>query len=252
MVEKLKIWFYIILLPIYIAGIILVTGFGALFLGFADYVLIIFFGIVNSFISGIFFKTPFFKSLIIGFLVSSSGLIFSYLLWIPFSNHNFSDYIFMLAICINAIVQATAWIFVKSSLIHTTRLKTVLLFSTTLLMVLISFHMWEYWRYEKYYNNHNKVSLQVKFIDSETGQALIGDSVTWSTQKQPLYGIMHTNSGSYIPDEKGTVTFKIFKGNNYWGDIYIQNRRTNIFDIEPKHIIENETIEIMAERMKKF
>lgn len=222
-----------------------ITGFGAIFLGFADYSLIIIFGIINMCIAYFYFKIESLRSIFIGFLISSAGLVFSYLLWMPISNFNFADDIIILGIISNAIFQTLSWLLVEKLIVKRNYIKTTALFTSMLLMTVISFNMHDFWKFEKYYNWNKRKVIIIQTTDSKTGQLLIGDSIELSTKRQRLYGLMgDIPIKKTITDANGLSEFEIYLGTDYRGTIWRTKEYLDLFAIIPSEIREKDTIRI--------
>ena len=243
--KKQNLTFHILLLVFYVVFVFIITSFSAMAFGLADFSLIISFGLINALISIIFFNPYFWKSLLFGFLISGVGLISSYLLWFLLSNVEFSTDLIILPILLNAITQTVLWKVLNPILVKTNRKLILPLSIVTIVILLISFNIRDYWKFEKYYNKYNNVSIKIKLIDSVNGQPVVGNTVELRTQRQPLYGIMiFPLLSKKRTNEKGIATFKPYQGNFYDGTIYKSNNKSEYFEIKSKQLIENDTIEI--------
>jgi hypothetical protein len=246
---KRKIIFYSLLLIAYLVLAFFITGFGAMFMGIADYALIITFGIINMCIAHFYFKIESLRSIFIGFLISSFGLIASYLLWMPISNLNIADDLIIIGFISNAIFQTLSWLLVEKYIIKRNTIKTLTLFGTMIFTLFISFNLYDFWQFEKYYNWNEKKKIIIKLTDSKTGDIIVGDSIKLSTERQPLYGLMMVSSlKETITDKNGLSEFEVYFGNQYRGRIWRYGEYFDFFEINSNKIFENDTIEIKNNR----
>ena len=213
-------------------------------MGIADYALVITFGVINMCIANFYFKIEPLRSIFIGFLISSIGLILSYFLWIPLSNLNFADDIIILGFVSNAIFQILSWLFVEKYIVKKKKIKTIALFLSMVIALLVSFNIYDFWKFEKYYNWNDKKQISIRATDS-TGELIIGDSIQLTTERQPLYGLM---AGSTIKntttDDNGISEFEVYLGNRHRGRIWKNGKLGYYFEISKDDLIENDTIEI--------
>lgn len=222
-----------------------ITGLGAMFMGIADYALVITFGVINICIANLYFKIKPLRSILVGFLISAIGLILSYILWIPISNLNVADDIIILGLISNAIFQTLSWWLVDKYFVRKDRIKTVALFLSTAITIIISFNLHDFWKFERYYNWNEKKEITLKVIDAKTGKLIVGDSIGLSAERQPLYGLM---TGSIIKntttDENGISGFEVYLGKKHIGRIWRNGKYFDYFEINSNDLIENDTIEI--------
>ena len=146
--KKRKIIFYISVFVLYLILLVPITYFGALFFGLADFAIVVIFGLLNTYISNTYFKTENWKSLSIGFLISSVGLTMSYILFVPFMNSSF----FIAPLLLNAATQTIGWKLVERFFFNKTKINLIPISVFTILSVVFSFNLYEYWKFEKYYN----------------------------------------------------------------------------------------------------
>lgn len=237
---------YLFLLIIYTISIFPLTYIFVLFFGIADYHIIVSFGLINAFFSPTIVKSNFFKSLLIGFFISCGGMICSYLFWFLISNFEFSSYLMISPVFINALSQVLLWKLVISILNKYNKNKNWIFFSiTTALITIVSFNLLDYWKYEEYYKPNKKVAVQIKLTDSIANKAIAGNPIELRTWRQPLYGIMTLQKEERkTTDLNGLTTFELYKGNKYNGYIEMKNGKAEYFIIQSDNIKENETIEI--------
>ena len=218
-------------------------------MGIADYPMIIIFGVINMCIAHFYFKIESLKSIFIGFLIASLGLIASYLIWIPISNLNLADDLIIIGFISNATFQTLSWLLVEKFIVKRDIIKTLTLFGTMIFSLFISFNLYDIWKFEKYYNWNEKKKIIVKLTDSKTGEIRVGDSIKLSTERQPLYGIMMVSTlKETITDKNGLSEFEVYFGNKYRGRIWRNGEYLDFFEINSKKIIENDTIEIKNNR----
>ena len=240
-----KIVFYILLLTFYLVCIFLLTGIGAMILGFADYPIIINFGIINILIADIYFKIKSLEGLILGFLISGVGLISSYLFWFLISNFQFSLDLIILPMVVNAITQTVCWKIVEAKWIKINNYRVLGIAVFTSIVLFLSFNISDYWIYEKYYNGKNKTSFKIKIVDTNNEESIVGDTIELRTKKQPLYGIMRFPLLSkQTTDLNGIAIFEVYKGNTYRGSIRKKDGSSDFFIVESEDIKENKTLEI--------
>lgn len=222
-----------------------VTGLGAMFMGAADFALVIIFGVINTFIAKFYFKIDLLKSIFTGFLISSLGLVVSYLLWMPISNLTFSDDLIISGFISNGIFQTFSWLLVNKFIVKKSRIIAILIFLFMGLGIFASFSLYDYWKFEKYYNWNEKKRISIKVSDSITKGLIIGDSIQLTVERQPLYGLM---TGSLIKktitDENGISQFEVYLGNRHLGRIWRNDNLGDYFEISKDDLIENDTIEI--------
>lgn len=230
-------------------------------MGFADYALIIFFGAINTLIAYFYFKIGFSKSIyngfsksvfigflrsvFIGFLISSAGLVFSYLLWIPISNFNFSVDLIILGIISNVIFQTLSWLLVEEFIVKRNYIKTIPLFVSMTFVTFISFNLNDYWKFEKYYNWNKRKNIIIEVTNSETGKFIVGDSIELSAERERLYGLRsYPPIKKTITDENGISQFEIYLNNEHQGRIWRKGKYYDYFEINPKKIIEVDTLKV--------
>jgi hypothetical protein len=239
-----KIIFYTLMLTTYLVLAFFITGLGAMFMGIADYALVITFGVINMCVANFYFKIEPLRSIFIGFLISAVGLILSYMLWMPISNLNIADDIIILGFISNAVFQALTWMFVEKYIVRKNRIKTFALFLSMVIVILVSFNLYDFWKFEKYYNWNEKKQISIKATDS-TGELIVGDSIRLTTERQPLYGLI---AGSLIKktitDKNGISEFELYLGNKHRGRIWKNGKLGYYFEISKDELFENDTIEI--------
>ena len=229
----------------YIVLAFFITGIGAMFMGIADYALIAVFGVINMCIAHFYFKIESLRSIFIGFLIASASLIFSYLIWIPISNFNFADNVIIIGFLSNAVFQTFSWLYVEKLILKLNKIKTISLFLTVSLFTLIACNLYDFWKFEKYYNWNETKRIAIKIIDSKTGKAVVGDSIKLTADRQPLYGIMAGSKiGETITDKNGLSEFKVFLGNEHQGRIWRKNEYFDYFVVSSVELAQKDTIEI--------
>jgi hypothetical protein len=240
-----KIISYLAILIGYVVMAFLTTGIGAMIMGTADYVLIVVFGLINMCIAHFYFKIESLRSIFIGFLISSSSLVFSYLIWIPISNFNLSDNIIILGILNNAIFQTFSWVIVERQIGKRNKIKTKTLFLSVLSVTIIACNLYDFWKFEEYYNWNETKKIAIKITDSKTGKAVIGDSIRLTADRQSLFGLMATSKiGETVTDKNGLSEFKVYFGNEYQGRIWRNNGHFDFFEVSSNDITKKDTIEI--------
>jgi hypothetical protein len=242
--KKWNVIYYSLLLLFYIVFSLIFINILVLFFGVADFYLVLTFGLVNTLLSILFYKINFFKSILIGFFISGTAYLFSYvlLIFLLILSFSTSSYILILPLLFYVIAQTFLWMPLQSSLkIFNVRTISTMVISTVIALF-VSLNLWDYWKYEHIYKFHLKVPLTVKAVDSETGQALVGETLELIAQRQPLYGLMQFPTfAKNVTDQNGLVTFEIYKGNYYDGSVL---NKKGYFQIRENQKIENDTIHI--------
>jgi hypothetical protein len=245
--KKWNIIFYSLLFVFYVLYGTLFIVFLAWIYAIADFHLTIAFGLINTLFSYLFFKTPLLKSILIGFLISATGLLCSYVVLILALSLNLPDDFLVVALLSNAITQTVLWKVMGQSLKKPITPGLLKLTIATAITLFISLNLWDYWTFEDYYKFSQKVSLNIQVIDSETGQPMVSDSIELRVQRQPLYGLMiFPKFSTKKTDQDGITSIKVFKGNTYEGYIYRKDNRDDYFKILPEQIVKNDTIQIEA------
>ena len=240
-----KIISYTAILIGYVVLAFLTTGIGAMIMGIADYALIAVFGLINMCIAHFYFKIESLRSIFIGFLISSSGLVFSYLIWIPISNFNLAGDIIILGILSNAIFQTLSWVIVERRIVKRNGIKTIALFLSVLFVTIIACNLYDFWKFEEYYNWNETKKIVIKIADSKTGNAVVGDSIRLTADRQPLFGLMaRSKIGETVTDKNGLSEFKVYIGNEYQGRIWRNNEHFDFFEVRSNEIAKKDTIEI--------
>lgn len=242
--KKWNVIYYSVLLLFYLFFGTLFTVFYAFICGVADAYLIITFGIINSLLSFLFFKTNLLKSILIGFFISGMGFLSSYILLIFLLILNFNDSsdILILPLLFNVIIQTFLWKYIENSLKFYTIRNFSILGVLTIMTLIVSLNLWDYWKYESIYKSHLKTPVSIKLIDSVTGEPIIGDTIELLNQRQPLYGFLYSPLyAEKITNQKGMATFEIYSGNYYDG--YVLNKN-EYFQIRDNLKTENDTIQI--------
>lgn len=248
-----KIGFYISLLLFYILCVYLITGFGAIFLGITDKVLVLVLGILNSVIASVFFDIKPVHNLAFGFLISSIGLVLSYLLWMPISNFNFSGNLIIAPIIINVLFQTFSWKILENLLSKKRRIDPLVLSIMTVVLLVLAFNFWDYWKFEKLYNWNKKKKITIKIVDSKNGTPVAGDSIRMTVRRQPLYGIMvDSEVRKSVIDKNGTSEFELYLGSEHNIMVWRNNGIRNYFELTSKEIDENDTIEIKTTPKKDY
>jgi hypothetical protein len=243
--KKWSIIYFSLLLVFYVLFGTLFTVILVWFYAIADFHLTIAFGLINTLFSYLFFKTPLLKSILIGFLISATGLLCSYVILILALSLNLPDDFLGVALLSNAITQTLLWK-VMEKLLKKPKTPSILkLTIATAITLFISLNLWDYWNFENYYKVHHKVSLHIKIIDTETGEPIVGDTIELRVHRQPLYGMMMFPTFSKnVTDQNGIIPLDLFKGNTYEGYIYKKDSGISDFNIFPKQIVKNDTLQI--------
>ncbi len=170
------------------------------------------------------------------------GLIMSYILFVPFINSSF----FIAPLLLNAATQTISWKLVERYFFNKTKIHLIPISVGTMILVFFSFNLYEYWKFEKYYNWNEKKRIVLKLVDSKTGDSIKGDTIQLSAQRPLLYGLPGGSTmGKTITDKNGFSEFMVYPKDNLEGRIWKNNEFPyEFFEIGPQELIKSDTIEI--------
>src|SRR5690606_29936268 len=95
------------------------------------------------------------------------------------------------------------------------------------------------------YNWNKRKKIVIELTNSKTGELIVGDSIQISVERRRLYGL-----NGYPPikktttDENGLSQFEIYLNNEYRGRIWRKGEYFDYFEINPKKIIEIDTLKV--------
>src|SRR5690625_91612 len=201
----LSIILSVIISYILIGGIF--APFAILFLGYIDWVILISTGAINTFLLFKFLKMSILKSTITGFLISSSSLIFMYILYLltSYNNIGISLLLFLISsILIILLIKYKNWKF--SSLV-----KSFFLTISSFLCFFLALKLKNYYPNE----SRNVKSFSFKVIDSHN-KPIIGDSVEVSILRQPMLNLQELYEiEKLITDNKGEFKTSLSQSTKY-------------------------------------
>lgn len=236
MKDKQKFIPYLVLLILYIISIIPIQYLTILLIGKADNVLVISYGIFNTFFLMKYFKGSVFLSLLLGLLVSSFTLCVIYLLWFQglFSksfNPTFLFIILLLGFC--------TFLTKIHSKIESIKNINFLLLLPTIIILIFSLNLKESYPTEN--ENENLIYAEIKIVDKQK-KPKKGDKIEVSIYRQPLFGLRESHEiYNTITNENGIAKIQFSKTNNYGLTIINKENKLNFFDIDSEDFIKKKT-----------
>ncbi len=226
MKDKQKITPYLVLVILYIISIIPIQYLTILLIGKADNVLVILYGIFNSFFLMKYFKGSVFLSLLLGLLVSSVTLCVIYLLWFQglFSksfNPTFLFIILLLGFCtfltkINSKIESIKYI-------------TLILLLPTLFILSYSLNLND--TYPTKTEKEKLTYAEIKIVDKQK-MPKSGNEIEVRIYRQPLFGLRESHEiFKTITNENGSSKIQLSKTNNYSLTITDKENKLIFFDI---------------------
>lgn len=153
---------------------------------------------------------------------------------------------FIAPLLLNAATQTIGWKLVERFFFNKTKINLIPISVFTILSVVFSFNLYEYWKFEKYYNWNEKKRIVLKIIDSKTGESIKGDSIRLSAKRPLLYGLPGGSTmGKTITDKNGISEFMVYPKDNLEGRIWENNEFPyDFFEITHQELNKSDTIKI--------
>lgn len=186
--------------------------FAILFLGYIDWVILIFTGLINTFLLFKFLKLSFLKSIITGFLISSTSLIFMYITFLLTSNNNIGIRLFLFlisSILIILLIKYKNWRFSSS-------VKSIFLTISSFICFFVALKLKNYYPNE----SRNVKNFSFKVINSHN-KPIIGDSVEVSILRQPMLNLKELHEKEkLITDNNGKFKTSLSQSTKYRIRVY--------------------------------